>query len=143
MSDNEIKTAIKCAILNAKSVDCKVGYIEVYKLEQAVNLIKRLQAEIERLKTVHYCIDKVILGQQEFAIADEYLIAYQNALERLYNNINLKSAARKEFAEKLEERISVYTFSNKSDEYVEGFADALDSVNGCLDNLLEEMENEV
>lgn len=52
MTDNEIIKALKGSILNAKSVDCKVWSIEVYKLENALDLINRQQAEIERLKSI-------------------------------------------------------------------------------------------
>ena len=100
-----------------------------------LDLINRLTAENERLKTVHYCIDKVILGKQEFAIADEYLIAYQNALERLYNNINLKSAARKEFVERLIEEKS-WDVDCRC-----GYVHVVDV--GDIEDLLEEMEKEV
>ena len=48
----------------------------------------------------------------------------------------------KEFAERLEERIAVHLLKNKSNEYADGFADALDGVNGEIDNLLKEMVGE-
>lgn len=50
VTDNEIKTALKGAILNAKGYDSKVWSIEVYKLENALDLINRLQSENERLR---------------------------------------------------------------------------------------------
>ena len=52
MTDNEIIKALNGNILNAKSVDCKVWSIEVYKLENALDLINRQQAEIDRYKGV-------------------------------------------------------------------------------------------
>ena len=45
----------------------------------------------------------------------------------------------KECIEKVEERIAVHLLRDKSNEYAEGFADALDGVNGELDNLLKEL----
>ena len=50
LTDNEIIKALEGAILNAKKYDSKVWSIEVYKLENALDLINRQQAEIERLK---------------------------------------------------------------------------------------------
>ena len=52
MTDNEIIVALDGNILNAKSVDCKVWSLEVYKLENALNLINRQKAEIERLREI-------------------------------------------------------------------------------------------
>lgn len=109
MNDNEIVKALECCCKNNDCNGCPLDYCNfssecASKLAlESLDLINRLQAEVERLEIVHYCIDKVILGKQEFAIADEYLIAYQNALERLYNNINLKSEARKELSEKIKD----------------------------------------
>ena len=54
LRDNEIKKALEGAILNAKKCDSKVWYIEVYKLENALDLIDRLQAQNKDLsETVH------------------------------------------------------------------------------------------
>lgn len=50
MNDNEIVKALTGSVLNAKSVDCKIWSIEVCKLEEALALINRQQAEVERLK---------------------------------------------------------------------------------------------
>lgn len=49
-TDSEIKSALKGAILNAKSLDCKVWSVEVNKLENALDLITRLQARIKELE---------------------------------------------------------------------------------------------
>ena len=49
MTDNEIKSALKCAILNAKGYGSKVWSIEVYKLENTLDLINRLKEKIEKL----------------------------------------------------------------------------------------------
>lgn len=48
LTDAEIKSALKGAILNAKGYDSKVWSIEVYKLENALDLINRLQAENDK-----------------------------------------------------------------------------------------------
>ena len=53
-----------------------------------------------------------------------------------------KAEAYKEFAEKMEERIAVKILKDKSNEYAEGFVDALDGVNGEIDNLLKELVGE-
>ena len=54
LTDNEIKSALKCAILNAKGYGSKVWSIEVYKLENTLDLINRLQAQNKDLaETVH------------------------------------------------------------------------------------------
>ena len=103
------------------------------KLDDIVALINRLQAENERLNVVHYCIDRAILGNQEFAIADEYLIAYQNALKHLYNNINLKAEAYKEFAE----RLKIFVIPQKADGYTREIVLKRD-----IDNLLKELVGE-
>ena len=61
VTDDEIKTALKGAILNAKGYDSKVWSIEVYKLENALDLINRLQAEKENLKDILYDAEGVNL----------------------------------------------------------------------------------
>jgi hypothetical protein len=141
MNDNEIVKALECCNNPPGKADCRTcpfyhseGRCTENMLSNALDLINRLQAEIERLKTVHYCIDKVILGKQEFAIADEYLIAYQNALERLYNNINLKSEARKEFAERIKSKLRDLAKIEHRGEYCYLIGEAF------FDNLLEEMD---
>ena len=50
MTDNEIIKALNGSILNAKRIDCKAWSLEVYKLENALNLINSQKAEIEKLK---------------------------------------------------------------------------------------------
>lgn len=46
LKDNEIKKALEGAILNAKKCDSKVWSIEVYKLENTLDLINSLQAKV-------------------------------------------------------------------------------------------------
>ena len=50
MTHNEIIKALKGSILNAKSIDCKVWSIEVYKLENALDLINHQKARIKELE---------------------------------------------------------------------------------------------
>ena len=78
MTDNEIIKALEGAILNAKKYDSKVWSIEVYKLENALDLINRQQAEIERLK--------------------EFIVETRRC------DKEIKSEAVKEFAEKLKNK---------------------------------------
>ena len=49
LTNNETIKALEGAILNAKGCDSKVWSIEIYKLENALELINRLQAEKEEL----------------------------------------------------------------------------------------------
>ena len=49
LTDAEVKKALGGAILNAKGYDSKVWSIEVYKLENALDLINRLKEKIEKL----------------------------------------------------------------------------------------------
>lgn len=50
LTNNEIIKTLEGAILNAKGCDSKVWSIEIYKLENALNLITHQQAELENLK---------------------------------------------------------------------------------------------
>ena len=57
LTDNEIIKALKGARLNAKKCDSKVWSIEVYKLENVLDLINRLQAQNKDLaEMVHNLI---------------------------------------------------------------------------------------
>ena len=87
MTDNEIKSALEGAILSAKWYDSKVWSIEEYKLKNALDLITRQQAEIEKL-------EKVLNGRDQLV----------NALNKCYKQA--KSEAVKEFVEKFKEKIS-------------------------------------
>ena len=151
LTDSEIVKALECC-QREYDKNCKECFYNKYSitgcsgemLKDALDLINRLQAENERLNIVHHCIDKAILGNQEFAIADEYLIAYQNALEHLYNNINLKAEAYKEFAEKsnsiidsLLEKYSVTDF-----EEFKAVCQVLRGLRNDIDNILKELVGE-
>lgn len=84
MTDNEIIKALNRNISNAKSIDCIVWSIEVYKLENALDLINRQKAEIERLQN---------------ALMGECMLS---ACSR---EKEIKSEAIQEFAERLKEKI--------------------------------------
>lgn len=83
LTDNEIKSALKGAILNAKGYDSKVWSIEVYKLQNALDLINRQKAEIERL-----------IGWQDLLKAEKHSL--------------IKAEAYRECVEKVKEYIDTY-----------------------------------
>ena len=83
MTDNEIINALNGNISNAKKIDCKVWSIEVYKLENALDLINRQKANIESL--------------------EKELMKCKLEKEMLHQTVEeIKSEAKKEFAEELE-----------------------------------------
>ncbi len=91
------------------------------------NLINNLQTENERLnKEVETEIDK--------------LNAEKNDV--MYYKAQIKAEAYKECIEKVNERIAVTTFTNKSEEYSNGFYDAIAWVDGEIDNLFDELVGE-
>ena len=68
MESNDIIKTLEGAILNAKGCDSKVWSIEIYKLENALDLIKRLQSENEdffyKLTAVMHSVDKWLDGDE-------------------------------------------------------------------------------
>ena len=82
MTDNEIINALNGNISNAKRCDCKVWSIEVYKLENILDLINRQKAEIKELKDI---LEKVPTNAYDLQV---------EASEKLENQI--KSEAIKE-----------------------------------------------
>ena len=83
MTDNQIINALNGNISNAKKIDCKVWSIEVYKLENALDLINRQKANIESL--------------------EKELMKCKLEKEMLHQTVEeIKSEAKKEFAEELE-----------------------------------------
>ena len=78
MTDKEIKSALEGAILNSKKYDSKVWSIEVYKLENALDLINRLQAENERLEEVNNSFTDI--GKLYSEIKTE---AYKECIEKV------------------------------------------------------------
>ena len=53
ITDEEIINALKGNISNAKSVDCKVWSIELYKIENALDLINRQKSENKMYKSLY------------------------------------------------------------------------------------------
>lgn len=102
MTDNEIIKALEGAILNSKRYDSKVWPIEVYKLENVIDLITRQQAEIERLKKTEIEIDDFCRRLCRMRMLNGNAIA---SYEDLQNYIQEeKSEAVKEFAERLKKK---------------------------------------
>ena len=98
----------------------------VRKAEEEIN---RQQADIERLNAVKGHINTLIHRGIEYPTAEAYEKAFQKALEHLYDNVNAKTEAVKEFAEKLKKRI-----------YKGGVHPAVEDEFMCdIDNLVKEM----
>lgn len=113
MRDNEIIKALECCSSNATGdehcKDCPYNFTEYCGEESAkdiLDLIKRKDAEIERLETIKKYIDIVIHEDCEYPTAESYNKAFQKALARLYDNTKAKSEAYKEFAEELKRHCS-------------------------------------
>ena len=105
----------------------------ISRLSNTLDLINRQKAEIKRL-TSGKCI---YLSDDE---TTEYCV--EGPCPKYKTEAQIKAEAYKEFAKKMEERIAVKLLRNKSNEYAEGFVDALDGVNGEIDNLLKELVGE-
>ena len=112
MTDNEIIKALNGSILNAKRIDCKAWSLEVYKLENALDLINRQKAEIEQWKEE----------------ANRYQNLWCIATDDIFK---AKSEAIKEFVEKLKERANRKFFETL--DYVSTIE---------IDDLVEEMLGE-
>ena len=124
MTDKEIINSLKGSILNAKSIDCNLWTIDIYRLENILDLINRQQAEIERLKPFRDTAYEVLAGY--YAIT--------------------KAEAIKEFAERLK-NIDGYNNHNFDDcasiliskEYVKGRDEKIREIWNTIDNLVKEM----
>ena len=81
MESNDIIKTLEGAILDSKRYDSKVWLIAAYKLENAIDLINRQQAEIDRLN-------------KEIQITEDAYTMLQTKIEIV------KSEAYKEFCEK-------------------------------------------
>ena len=91
MTDNEIIEALRGSILNAKLIDCKVWSVELYKIEETLDLINRQKTENERL--------------------EKELMKCKLEKEMLYNvGVEIQTIAIKEFAERLKEN---YCFTDR------------------------------
>lgn len=115
-NDNEIIKALKCCI-NDDCDNCPdtFGNCEHNVMRNALDLIKRQQAEIERLRELIRAVKKDL---------DIAISAYDKEIA------DAKSEAIKEFAKRL--RLAMGKFSVK--EYWE--------VSRCISNLVEEMTEE-
>ena len=139
LTDSEIVKALKGAILNAKGYDSKVWSIEVYKLEYALDLINRLQAENESLKRQ---LHNAKLHQKETrkALQDEKSL-------RL-NEDFIKAEAYKEFAENSVERVEKARqkyqrlCKEQGEEMEEYMHIHFNVIIGIINNLLKELVGE-
>ena len=128
MTDNEIIVALDGSILNAKSVDCKVWSLEVYKLENALNLINRQKAEIERLEKE--IKDKEKVYNDEFCLRKEW----QTKCRESHKEKQItKSEAIEEFAERLKSKI----WHSPEYNYINSITP------DYIDNLVKEMTEEI
>ena len=93
LTNNETIKALEGAILNAKGCDSKVWSIEIYKLENALDLINRQKAEIERLEEES--------ADKERAYTAEYYLRKELKTELK----TAKSEAIKEFIDELKNRV--------------------------------------
>ena len=116
LTNNEIIKTLEGAILNAKGCDSKVWSIEIYKLENALDLINRLQAENKRL------------GKEVNLVS----IQFQDLQEE---TDEIKSKAYKEFAEKLKKKC--YEDFEESDEMLAPYV-----TEDNIDEVLKEMAGE-
>lgn len=97
----------------------------------AIDLINRQKAEIERLKTVRGHIDTLIHRDCEYPTEEAYNEAFQKALEHLYDNVNVKAEAYKECIEKVK---ALFPSDNEPYQYWE--------IHEGADNLLKELVGE-
>ena len=98
LTNNETTKALEGAILNAKGCDSKVWSIEIYKLENALELINRLQAEKEELVGNN---DKLNIELQSMRSA-------ANSLKMHYKEAQAEIESLKIFREYAEKRASDY-----------------------------------
>ena len=167
MTDNEIIKALESCGNHLDCVDCEcvdncpqdinelngltfdlINSLQTKVLKEQ-NKNSKLRNERNRLKsqnndlseTVHnLTIEKDTLFDKIEELKAEVERLKEFIVESRRCDKEIKFEARKEFAEKIEERIAVKLFRNKSNEYVEGFIDALDDVNDEMNNLLKEFE---
>lgn len=113
LTNNEIIKTLEGAILNAKRCDSKVWSIEIYKLENALDLINRLQAEKEELvgnnDKLKAEIERLTNAYKQCAwerdvFAEDIKQEIKKDCSYLMLDIkNIKAEAYKEFTEKLKE----------------------------------------
>lgn len=148
LTNNETIKALEGAILNAKGCDSKVWSIEIYKLENALDLITRQQAEYENLKVENQSLrgaaNSLKMHYEEAQAEIESLKIFRGYAEKRASDyktmrdkyLNAKSEAVKEFAERLKEKSEiVHLFSvHTGDHYMVDIDD--------IDNLVKEMVGE-
>lgn len=89
MIDEQVIGNLSGSILNAKRIKSKCWSIEIYKLENVLDIINRQKAENERLKErISYLEESIDCSRKE----------YNSLLQKLQQ---AKSEAIKEFAERL------------------------------------------
>ena len=104
------------------------------ELKKANTEIERLKSDVSVSRDAYMSMkDRYEYEKEKIEKAKQKCIGIAKSLE------TAKAEAYKECIEKVEERIAVKLLKNKSNEYAEGFSDALDGVNGELDNLLNEL----
>ena len=86
LTNNETIKALEGAILNAKRCDSKVWSIEIYKLENALDLITRQQAENETLKALN---GRLVVLSDRFRseLKTAKAEAYKECVEKVKNYI--------------------------------------------------------
>lgn len=149
MESNDIIKTLEGAILNAKGCDSKVWSIEIYKLENALDLINCLQAEYENLKVENQSLrsaaNSLKMHYEEAQAEIERLnaenmltISERNAFRTSFYDVLkqlkiAKSEAVKEFTKRLKEFI--HNKFKALDEYEFEYITERD-----IDNLLKETE---
>ena len=146
LTNNEIIKTLEGAILNAKRCDSKVWSIEIYKLENALDLINRLQAEKEELvgnnDKLKAEIERLTNAYKQCAwerdvFAEDIKQEIKKDCSYLMLDIkNIKAEAYKEFTEKLKE--FMHNKFKALDEYEFEYITERD-----IDNLLKETEGKV
>ena len=146
MESNDTIKALEGAILNAKGCDSKVWSIEIYKLENALDLINclqaeeeelvgnndKLKAEIERLKSCVKTEEEV----REIAKRTMEPLVKEITREQIDIAVKLaKTEAYKEFAEKLKKKC--YEDFEETDEMLVPYV-----TEDNIDEVLKEMVGE-
>ena len=122
MTDNEIIKALESEVKSAEYVDnYYCNGVDLTLIKSAIDLINRLQAEIERLKECPKCIYEYDGNTTEYCV--------QGPCSNFKTVEQIKTEAIKEFAEKLNKRfylcagrcvVDVYNIDNLVKEYEKG-----------------------
>lgn len=161
MTDNEIIKALECAIRNDCACNCV--FLLPNKVQDVLDLINRLQAEVEELRAEvnHYANESdAILADIDFRDAEnERLRAEIKRLKKDSNSLifnlipargrgktsvlkikieEIKAEAYKEFAEKYKNQIKNYTGMFTDEGFMVSFEAVLSAVNFIKDKLVGE-----